>query len=182
MFVSSVVIGLAIALAAPHSLAQDSPVTPTARQRHCSTDIDRWAAALLEDLPAYANRQLVISGAENRILAAGFPDIDFPTDITDIAGLSEPSEVQEGNGNLPEEVARVFFSTAERTWGSTGPRSERAYRLLLTRRPGGIWLPQSLEIAKATNLEPTDVTGGAIWQAIQRWQDAGCPSVQYPER
>ncbi|MGK7911414.1 MAG: hypothetical protein AB4050_08015 [Synechococcus sp.] len=173
-----VAIGLALALTTTtHVLAEgDRSEEASGTGPRCAVDIERWATALLEDLPAYANRQLVRAGAETRILAAGFPDIDFPADIARVSDISIAPEQ-----NLPrEEVARVFFSTAERSQGSSGSRSERAYRLLLTRHHSGIWFPQSLEIAKSDSLEPTDITEGALWQAIQQWRDAGCPGAQLP--
>ena len=176
---SGLAIGLAIALSGiSNAPAQGERLeNGSVREQGCFVDIDRWATALLDDLPAFANRQFVRSGAETRILAAGFPDIDFPVDIataSEFSGASEPS-------SPTEEVARVFFSMAERPRGGAGLRSERAYRLLLTRDRDGTWLPQSLDISKSSNLEPTDITEGAIWQAIQQWQHAGCPSVQLPE-
>ena len=162
-------VGLALSLTATSNVQAQG-------ERRCVADIDRWADALLKDLPAYANRQLVRSGAETRILAAGFPDIDVPADIANI------SEVGAAESASPiEEIARVFFSMAERSRGSAERRSERAYRLLLTRDRAGHWFPLSLEIAKSANLEPTDITEGAVWQAIQQWQDAGCPSVERSE-
>lgn len=180
---SQIAMGLALwgaisLTAIPGTLAQEERLeNPSVRARRCLVDIDRWADALLEDLPAYANRQLVRSGAETRIVAAGFPDIDFPADIANVSEVIRAS----GSSSPTEEIARVFFSMAERSHGSEEPSRERAYRLLLTRDLGGTWFPLSLEIAKAANLEPTDITEGAVWHAIQQWQDAGCPSVQLSE-
>lgn len=176
-------IGLTMGLAIALSVTSNAPAqgerleNGSVGEQRCSVDIDRWATALLDDLPAYANRQLVRSGAETRILAAGFPDIDFPVDIGDVSEFSRASEPS----SAVEEIARVFFSMAERPRGSAELRSERSYRLLLTRDRGGSWFPQSLDISKPSNLEPTDITEGAIWQAIQQWQHAGCPSVLLPE-
>ena len=171
---------IALAVAAGSLVSVNASVS----DMRCATDLDRWARALLDDLPAYANRQLVRSGAETRILLAGLPEIDFPANLSttngERSGNGVLSESPDWQDNPPEEVARVFFSTAERPRRGDFQRSERAYRLWLTRRHGGTWLPLSLEIAETSSLEPTDVTEGAIWQAIHQWQVAGCPSVILP--
>ena len=139
-------------------------------RRSCAVEIDRWASGLLVQLPGYANRQLNRTGSETRMLMAGLPEVE--------------------SIDAEEEANRVFFSTLETSTEESsaadspsvsqprsvsGVRLQLFYRLTVARsRPQTPWQLVSLEMA-TPRLSPTDVTDGAIWQAIAAWQNAGCP-------
>ena len=150
------------------------PVKASSPAPNCSMAIEPWSTALMQDLPGYANRQFNRIGADTRMLAAGVPEIDISPALQ-YPGIDRPA--------TSEDVVRVFFSTAELQRGnSSGSHTQLAYRLLLARRDADRpWQLLSLDVAAADRLAPTDITGGAIWQAIEQWQRAGCPGVKIDE-
>lgn len=154
---------------------------------NCTVEIEQWADGLLAELPGYANRQLTRIKAENRVLVAGVPEVER-------VNANSVASPQDGHHHShSEEVVRLFFSMLEKskeekslvglpsgnpqTQSPVHNRLQLFYRLTLARsQPNRPWHLISLEMA-TPRLAPTDVTGGAIWQAIAAWQNSGCPGT-----
>ncbi|MEM8637796.1 MAG: hypothetical protein AAGG51_03115 [Cyanobacteria bacterium P01_G01_bin.54] len=140
------------------------PATPPPTLVSCPTQVEPLTAALLTDLPSYANRVV----QRSRTLASGRAQT-----YVILAGRAEfePLPVYRDDPSTEQ----VFFTTLEQVFTETGVRSQQHFHwLFLTQTPEGWHLVALLTRFGESNpalepLPPRESSNGVVGQAVQLW-------------
>lgn len=148
----------------------------------CAADAERWAEAMADQLPQYANREFSRIRSTYHVTRVSQVEVD---------SLNERQTAQLGIDRSNDEIVRVLFSTIERrrfAWaGSTAATSalRRHYLGYVARSrqsPEAAWRSIELIAAQpsrntALGVPPHSETAGILGRAIRAWERQGCPGI-----
>jgi hypothetical protein len=149
---------------------------------NCTASLEVWAAAMIAQLPSFANRQFSRANVPLSVIRTGPPEVErLTTQETAAMGVEAGTDA----------IATVTFSTSERWLHQVNSSDwstqtlQRAYAVYLarpTQPPDLPWTVVKVEAAQPLQdggggrLAPYDTSASAIATAIGQWQQTGCDS------